>query len=64
MDPSDFIDPKEMDNDDLLYWATLQAKRYIQAQERLTEAQSLHESFLAEIIDREMLNDLMENLDG
>lgn len=59
-----FIDPSEMTDDDLLYWATLQAKRYKQAQERLQEAQTVHESFLAEIVVRGMINDLMENLNG
>lgn len=56
--------PEELSNEDLLYWATLNAKRYTQAQRRLTEAQTLHEKFLAEVIDRDMLQDLMENLDG
>lgn len=57
-----FIKPEELDNDRLLYWAKHHAQRYIQVQKLLNTVEAQHQAFLVEVMDRGLLEELMESL--
>ena len=59
---NEFIRPEELDDDRLLYWGRHHAKRFKQLHYLAEKAQQTHESFLAEIMKRDLLKEFMENL--
>lgn len=60
---NEFINPEELDDERLLYWAKHHAKRYRQVHSILNKVQQTHEAFLTEVMKRDLLDKFMRNMD-